>query len=254
MRRRNLFALLAFAALTVLTVVSQADALQAQKAYKEMVVTVIVTPSPVPVGFAHPAPAPPASAPLPVPLEIARLLEDPFGGPVQIASSGAAWDVAPGGGAMVAQATAQPTPVPVRFVAKPDPNAAYLRILPHTPTVNAGYGTTVYPCVFEVFTFYTNTYTLSDWGYNTTKTGGSNSGTFPIENYSTVSYLSWAVPDFSSVFKAYNNSGPPGETTWSGAKNQSQQHCVDLTLVVPNTQPAGTYTATVQYNLYVTLP
>jgi hypothetical protein len=252
LRRRNLFGLLALAALAVLTVISQADALQAQKAYKEMVITVVVTPSPVPIGFLHHS-APPAGAPLPVPDAIAQLLENPYNA-VQIASSGAAWDVAPGSGAQIAQSTAQPTPVPVQFVAKPDPNAAFLRIIPHTPTINAGYGTTTYPCVFEIFTSYTNTYSLTDWGYNTTKTGGSNSGTFPIENYSMTSYLSWAVPDFSSVFKAYNNSGPPGETTWSGAKNQSQQHCFNLTLNVPNTQPAGTYTAVVQYNLYVTLP
>ena len=33
--------------------------------------------------------------------------------------------------------------------------------------------------------------------------------------------------------------------------NQAQQHCVDLTIVVPNSQPAGTYTAVIQYNLLV---
>jgi hypothetical protein len=252
LRRRNLFGLLALAVLAVLTVVSQADALQAQKAYKEMVVTVIVTPSPAPVGFLKQS-APPASVPVPAAYEVAQLLEDPFGA-VQVASSAAAWDVAPGAGAQVAQSTAQPTPVPVQFVAKPDPNAAYLRLIPHTPTISAPYGTTTYPCVFEIFTFYTNTYSLTDWGYGTSKTSGSTSGTFPIENYSMTSYLSWAVPDFAATFHAYNNSGPPGETTWSGAKNQSQQHCVDLTLNVPNSQPAGTYTAVVQYNLYVTLP
>jgi hypothetical protein len=251
LRRRNVFALLALAVLAALTVVSQADALQAQKAYKEMIVTVIVTPSPAPVGFMPHYAAPPSA---PAPAQIAQVLADPYGGPAQIASSGAAWDVAPGGPALIAQSTAQPTPVPVQFVAKPDPNANFLRIVPHTPTINAGYGTTVLPCVFEVYTFYTNTYKLLDWGYNTTKTGGANSGTFPIENYSMTSYLSWAVPAFSPAFTPYNNSGPPGETTWTGVANQGQQHCIDLTLVVPNSQPAGTYTAVVQYNLYVTLP
>lgn len=248
---RNIVALLALAALAVLTVTSQADALQAQKAYKEMTLTVTVTPSPVPPGgyVAPPASAVPSAAAV---AEVTRLLADPLAGPVQIAFSGSAYDVPPGGGIQVAQVSAQPTPVPVQFVAKPDPSAAYLHIVPHTPAVSAPYGTTVFPCAFEVFTFYTNTYTLTDWGYGTLKTGATPY--FPIENYPTASDLSWAVPDFGPTVTPYNNAGPPGETTWTGAKNQSQQHCVDLTLTVPNSQSAGVFTATVQYNLYVTLP
>lgn len=248
--KRYIFALFALAVLAVLTVTSQADALQAQKAFKEMTLTVTVTPSPAPLGFVKPSPlAPPPAAAV---AEVTRLLADPFAGPARVAFAGAIYDVAPGGGVQVAQAIAQPTPVPVQFVAKADPSAAFLHIVPHTPAVSVPYGTTVLPCAFEVFTFYTNTYTLSDWGYGTLKTGAP--ATFPIENFPTVSYLSWAVPDFGPTFKPYNNAGPPGETTWTGAKNQSQQHCVDLTIIVPNSQPAGLYTATVQYNLYVTLP
>jgi hypothetical protein len=250
LRRTNIFALVALAVVAALAVVSQADALQAQKAYKEMVVTIIVTPSPAPVGFLRPAAR--AVAPAAVSAQFARLVADPFTGPAQIASSPSAWDVPPG--LTIAQASAQPPPIPVQFVAKPDPNAAFIHIVPHTPTLNAPYGLSTWPCVFEVYTFYTNTYKLLDWGYGTSKTSGSGSGTFPIENYSTVSFLSWAVPDFSPVFTPYNNAGPPGETTWTGTASQAQQHCVNLKLNVPNSQAAGTYTATVQYNLYVTLP
>jgi hypothetical protein len=248
--RRNIFALLALAVLAVLTVVSQADALQAQKAYKEMTITITVTPSPAPVGFTRPAAPPPASAAAVA--QVAQLLADPLAGPARIAFAGPAWDVAPGSGLQIAQSSAQPTPVPVQFVAKADPNAAFLHLVPHTPAISAGYGKTVFPCAFEIFTFYTNTYNLTDWGYGTLKTGAI--AFFPIENYPTVSYLSWAVPDFGPTVKPYNNGGPPGETTWTGAKNQSQQHCIDLTLNVPNAQPPGLYTATIQYNLYVTLP
>jgi hypothetical protein len=250
LRRTNIFALLALAVVAALAVVSQADALQAQKAYKEMIVTIIVTPSPAPVGFVRP-PAP-AAAPAAALAQFAQLVADPFAGPAQIASSPSAWDVAPG--VTIAQSSAQPPPVPVKFVAKPDPNAAFIHIVPHTPTLYAPYGITTFTCVFEVYTFYTNTYKLLDWGYGTSKTSGSGSGTFPIENYSMTSYLSWAVPDFSPTFTPYNNAGPPGETTWTGTAGQAQQHCVDLKLNVPNSQAAGTYTATVQYNLYVTLP
>lgn len=242
MRYRNLFGLLALAVLAILTVVSQADALTGLKTYKEVVISIQVTPSPAPVVWFAPKKAP---------------LPDPFAPNVQIASSGSAWDVAPGAPVMIAQSTAQPTPVPVQFVAKPDPNAAFLRVIPHPPGAgfySLPYGTTVLPCAFEIFTYYTNSYKLQDWGYNTTKTGGANSGTFPIENYPTISWMSWAVPDFGPTVTPYWNQGPGGETTWVGAVKQSQQHCIDLTVVVPNAQPAGSFTATIQYNLYVTLP
>jgi len=114
LRRRNILGLLALAVLAALTVVSQADALTGLKTYKEVVINIQVTPSPAPVGWlapkksSYPAALPP---------------------PLQIASSGAAWDVAPGAPVMIAQVSAQPTPVPVQFVAKPDPNAAYLKVL-----------------------------------------------------------------------------------------------------------------------------
>jgi hypothetical protein len=38
---------------------------------------------------------------------------------------------------------------------------------------------------------------------------------------------------------------------WTGALKQAQTHCINLTVVVPNSLPAGTYTATIQYNLLV---
>jgi hypothetical protein len=59
------------------------------------------------------------------------------------------------------------------------------------------------------------------------------------------------VPDLATPLKAYNNAGTPGETTWTGNAGQSQQHCIDLTIVVPNSQAAGVYTAAIQYNLLV---
>ncbi|MBV8749620.1 MAG: hypothetical protein JO103_07885, partial [Candidatus Eremiobacteraeota bacterium] len=184
MRRTNLLALVALGVVAGLAVVSQADALQAQKAFKEYVLTIVVTPSPTPVGFAKPAaPAKPAV----VSTQVAQLVADPFAGPAQVALNDTlSWDVAPGA-TMIAQSTVQPTPVPVQFVAKSDPNAAFLRIIPHATPATFGYGTTVVHCAFEVFTFYTNTYKLVDWGYGTSSTAGANTGTFPVENYSTTS-------------------------------------------------------------------
>lgn len=247
MRRRNIFGLLALAVLAMLTVVSQADALTGLKTYKIVVLNVQVTPSPAPVGWLAPKTSPYANA---------------LAQPVQLASSATAWDVpfAPpltAAPVMVAQSSAQPTPVPVKFIAQADPNAQFLKVIPHPPvsgTYSLPYGTTVVPCAFEIYTYYTNSYKLQDWGYNTSKTGGALSGTFPVENYPTVSDLSWAVPDFSPVYAPYWNQGPGGEQTWAGAVKQAQQHCVNLTFVVPNAQPAGNFTAIIQYSLYVTLP
>lgn len=249
MRRSNVVALVALAVLAVFVTLSQADALQSVRASKDEVITVVVTPSPAPVGFFHPA-APPAR-PAPAAALLARLFDDPFS-PRRIAYTGAMWDVAPGAGTMIAQSTVQPAPVPVQFVAKPDPNSVYLHMIDHTPELDVPYGTTIFPCAFEIYTYYDKaTYALNDYGSGTTKTGGSGSGTYPVENYPTGSYLSWSTPDFSSTFTPYWNSGSPGEKVWSGAIKQAQQHCVDLTIVVPNSQAAGTYTAVIQYNLLV---
>jgi hypothetical protein len=254
--RRNIVALLGLGAVTALAMFSQADALQSNRAYKEVVLTVVVTPSPAPVGFLHPA-APARSAPaLPASgiafaasraASLALLPANPLDGSVQVASAGTLWDVAPGGAPLqIAQAQAQPTPVPVQFVAKADPNAQYIHVIPHTPELDAPYGTTTFTCVFEIYTYYTTAYSLTDWGYGTTKSG---TGTYPILNYAATSDLSWQVPDLSATVHAYNNSGSPGETTWTGTAGEKQQHCFNLTVVVPATQPAGTYTATIQYNL-----
>jgi len=245
LRRSNILALGALAVLAVFAGFSQADALQSVRASKDEVITVVVTPSPAPVGFFRRAAPPVAPAPA---AALARLLDDPFS-PRQIASTGSTWDVAPGAGTLVAQSTVQPPSVPVQFNAKPDPNSLYLKLIDHTPELDVPYGTTVFPCAFEIYTFYDKaTYALNDYGSGTAKSG---TGPYPVLNFPATSYLSWATPDFSPTYHAYWNSGSPGEKVWSGAMNQAQQHCVDLTIVVPNSQPAGTYTAVIQYNLLV---
>jgi hypothetical protein len=246
LRRTNIVALIALAVLAVLAAFSQADALQSLRASKDVVITIVVTPSPT-VGFL-PNRAP-RSAPAPVTdVALARLLADPFGGARQIAStSNIAWDVAPGAGPMVAQVEA--SPVPIQFVAQPDPNAKYLQVTLNSPQLNAPYGTTVFTCAFQIYTFYDlASYALDDYGYGTAKTG---TGTYPIENYPATSYLSWSVPDFSATYTTYYNSGSPGEKVWTGLENQAQTHCINLSLVVPTTLAPGTYTATIQYNLLV---
>ncbi len=211
MRRSNFAALAALAVLAVLAAFSRADALQSVRASKDVVITIVVTPSPAPMGFL-PRRSPRAAQPPATGVAFAALLADPYAGPRQIASAAqSAWDVPPGAGRMVAQVEA--SPVPVQFVAKADPNAKYLKVTLNTPELDAPYGTSVYPCVFQIYTWYDlATYALNDYGYGTSKTG---TGTFPIENYPTTSYLSWSVPDFSPTYTAYWNSGSPGEKVWT---------------------------------------
>jgi hypothetical protein len=251
LKRTNLLALLALGTMAALAVFSQADALQTTKTFLYEPITIQITPSPAPVVMHR---APQAEAPLARSVAVApafaRLVTDPYGDPFQVASSGSAWDVTPSG-LMIAQAvTAQPTPVPVRFNAKPNPNAIYLHVVPHTAfPLQVPYGTTPFACVFEVFTYYPTSHFLTDWALNTTNT--AQTGTYPMMNYPTASYLSWAVPDFSTTFHTYANSGSPGERTWSGLAGQTQQHCVDLKIVVPNTQAPGTYTGWAVYSLIV---
>ncbi|MFN2459674.1 MAG: hypothetical protein ABR591_03130 [Candidatus Velthaea sp.] len=220
------------------------DALQTTRAYKEVIIQIQVTPSPVPVGFTVPHRAPSA--------RIAALSADPYHGPAMLAASTTSvYDVPmPLGTPMViAQAPPQGN-VPVTFNAKPDPNATYLHEIPHTTSLSAGYGTTVFPCVYEMYTWFSTTYSLTDWGFATTSSGAA--GTYPIMNFPTASYAAWAVPSIGkTAFSNYSNSGSPGQTTWTGTANVAQQHCIDMQITVPNSQPAGFYTATVQYNLIV---
>jgi hypothetical protein len=253
--RTNILALLALGTMAALAAFSQADALQTTKTFKIESMTFLITPSPAPLVMhrsAPPADAAPARSVAVAPA-MARLVADPYGGPLQVAFSDSAWDVPPSAMMMIAQAiTAQPTPVPVRFNAKADPNAIYLHLVNHMPPGNVlavPYGTTLFPCAFEVYTYYTTSYYLTDWAWGTTNTTAT--GTYPMMNYPTTSYLSWAVPDFAATFHAYANSGQPGERTWSGLAGQTQQHCVNLSIVVPNSQPPGSYPAAAQYTLIV---
>lgn len=219
MRRSNLLVALAIAALATLVVLGQAEALQTVKAYKVFTVNIMVTPSPTPVAFARPWSAPDAG--------------------ISFASLRAP-------DAQVAQTSSQGAPVPVQFITKSDPFAQYLKVVVNTPTIQVPYGPSSYTCVFTVFTYYPTAYTLSDWGFGTSTSG---SGSFPVMNYPTASYLSWTVPDLSSTTTVYANQGSPGQKAWSGTAGQSQTHCVNLTINVPNTQPAGAYQAVLEYSM-----
>jgi hypothetical protein len=258
LRNAHRLGLLGIVVLGALAAFSQADALQSTKTYKVVEIQFTVTPSPAPsVGFFAKPKAPVQVATLPQ-ADGTLLVADPFAGPAQVAYGGPlSWDVAPG--VMIAQTQAQPSPVPVQFNAQADPNAAYLKIVPGTGgySFNVPYGTTPESCVFNITTYYTTAYTLTDWGYGTASSNGNSS--YPIYNYPTVSDLSWTIgsvvplPSPTPTWTKMYNEGTPGQTVWNKAAGVSYTGCISLEIIVPTTLAPGTYTAAIQYNLQVTL-
>jgi hypothetical protein len=214
------------------------------KTLKVFSINFVVTPSPTPIGFVAPQHKTPANI-----AQATALTANPYGGPVRVAMGPSAYDV-PMFGPQPPMVLAQSSPqgaVPVQFIAKPDPNATFLHFVPHQTTLFAGYGLNpTYICAFEIYGFMTSTWKIVDWGFNTVASG---TGTFPIENLPATSFLSWFAEGVSTTTKTVYNGGSPGEVTFNGVANVSQQHCIDLTLNVPASTPAGTYTASIQYTL-----
>jgi len=224
-----------------------AYASELNKTLKVFTINIVVTPSPTPVGFIAPAHKQPSNI-----AKAEALTANPYGGPTRVALGPAAFDIPMLGPAAAPMVVAQSSPqgsLPVQFVAKPDPNATFLHFVPHLAVLNAGYGANSYTCVFEIYAFMTSTWKVVDWGYGTVSSG---TGTFPIENLPSASDLSWSAEGVSTAFDTVYNGGSPGEVTFTGTANVSQQHCIDFKLTVPTSLAAGTYTAAIQYTLQYT--
>jgi hypothetical protein len=71
-------------------------------------------------------------------------------------------------------------------------------------------------------------------------------------NYPATSDLAWLAEGVTSSFTAFYNAGTPGQLAFKSTGG-TMQVCFDLKLTVPASEPAGTYTATAQYNLIVTI-
>jgi hypothetical protein len=141
--------------------------------------------------------------------------------------------------------------VKVNFTVKLDPTAQYLHVTPINPNLTAGYGPNTWTCVYQVYAYYAAyPYYVTDYGNGTVASG---TAPFPIYNYPTTSLLQWEAETITTSFAAFSNSGSPGQTAFSGTKGEKQTVCFDLSLNVPSTVAAGTYTATIQYNLEVEL-
>lgn len=248
---RKLVLALFFAVVGVLAYQSGSTALTTtQYTTKPVMVTVTITPSPAPVGFFHAPPAQPVPPPAQVALvsdrdrdalemEFARYVAPPtdssFGtAPVQVAQV----QNVPGGN------------VPVNIKISPDPTAAYLHITPVTPNLNAVYGVNTYTCVYRVFGYFTKQWKIDDWVYGTTSTGGSAG--FPGNGYPTASAVSWLAEGITTTYTPFTNAGQPGQLTFNGVANVSQNVCIDLQITVAPSIPPGVYSFPATYALFVT--
>jgi len=205
---------------------------------KPVSVTIQITPSPAPVGFAPVHTGTPPAQPADVPdLGFARYIAEPEALLAGLGTQVAQVQSAPGGN------------VPVNITVKPDPTAAYLHITPVTPVLNAGYGMNTFTCAYRVFGYFTKTWKIDDWVYNSTTS--SNFG-FPVYGYPATSAASWSAEGISTAYSPYTNTGTPGQLTFTGNANVSQDVCIDIQVNVTPDVAAGSYPLTVTYALYVT--
>jgi hypothetical protein len=235
---RKLSVALFFLALVV-AVSSRAWALQSTLSYKQITVNITITPSPSPTPVSYvPAPT--------LPTAVADYLEpaDPLMRALAFVPLRT--------DDMIAQAAPPEGDVKVNFTVKADPNAKYFHIVPVDTNLTAGYGPNTFTCVYQVFATYTVAWEVTDWVYGSSSTGGiAGLNGFPTYNYSTASLLQWKAEGITSSFKAFANDGSPGEATFSGLAKASTTACIDLSLNVPASIPAGTYQATLQYQIIV---
>ncbi len=230
---------LAFFVLVVVAVLvtgRQAVAIQATLATKNISVTIIVTPSPTPMAYAPVNGAGTAIArqSMPVMPNVASMLAyDPFSL-----------------GDMVAQTTPPQGSVKVQFTVKPDPSYQYFHLTPVNTTMNAGYGSNTFTCVYMVFGKYATAWQINDWAYGSNTSGGTAGfNQFPMYNTPTSSDLSWLAEGVTSTFAIFSNAGAPGQLTFSGTAGQTRNVCIDLSVTVPSNVAAGTYNATISYRM-----
>ncbi len=141
---------------------------------------------------------------------------------------------------------------PVTFTMTTSPYFNYFHIIPIATTMNAGYGANTYTCVYQVFAHFTAAFEVTDWVYGSNTKGGTPGvTTWPTNNYPTASTLQWLAEGVTTSFKAFSNSGSPGEVAFTGAANATKTICFDLSLTVPATQPSGVYQPTIQYNMLI---
>lgn len=246
--------LAALAAVAVLAAVAglggEARATTSGIVSKTTMITIVVTPSPVAA-----VPVPPAVA---APVQVAY---DPAVG--RFARFGLGY--APLGQTVIA---AVQTPVPVQINVKPDPTSQFLHI--NNPTAGrpavfaAQYGANTLACAYQVYASFglklgNNTlksWTVYDYVYGSVYGGG---GSFPTYDAPTTSLLSRALdrgpaagPYTLGTFAPFYNGGSTGQLTYTGVPGTAVTLCIDLSLTVPNTVAAGTYTVPITYSLQIT--
>jgi hypothetical protein len=241
--RKLAIAFLIVASLLALT--RQAQALQATLATKQITVNVTITPSPI-VYVPESQPARTVAA--------ASHYAEAHGAAFARAFAAAQTDERLAYdpfnlGDMVAQATPQGS-VKVNFTVKVDPTFGFFHLTPVNTNLQAGYGPNTFTCVYQVFGSYPRAWNIDDYAYGSNTSGGAAGlNGFPLYNYSRASDLEWLGETVTTSYKAFANSGAPGELAVSGAAGQSKTICIDLSLNVPDTIPAQSYQATISYRM-----
>lgn len=142
---------------------------------------------------------------------------------------------------VVAQSQIQ-KPLLVQAEVSPNPNATLLYSNNSSVVINATAGTTVQvPCAFEVTVSTTKAWTLYD--------GVSNdfASTFPGQDLGNNTYVSTPKPT-STPYVVYADDGNAWTVLSTGSAITT--YCVSLTLTVPGTVTAGTYSSNAIYTLY----
>lgn len=223
-------AFILFAVALVVALMGYAEAFTVTLGSKQISVTIIITPSPTPIAYVPSRSSGIAVELPPVQRIDAMLAYDPY----QLDD-------------MVAQTNPQSS-VKVQFTVKPDPTFAYFHLIPMNTTLNAGYGSNTFTCVYKVFASYSTSWTITDYTYGSNTSGGTAGlNGFPTFNYPTTSDIAWLAEGITTSFKAFANGGAPGETTFTGAAGTSKTVCIDLSVTVPSNISAGTYSATFNY-------
>ncbi len=161
------------------------------------------------------------------------------------------------------------TPIPVSITVKPDPTSQFLHInnpAPGSPAqFNANYGSNTLSCAYQVYAYFATklgtstvkSFTVYDYVYGSAYGAG---GTFPTYDGPTVSLLSWGIDHGSApgpytppgTYTPFYNSGATGQLTYTGTPGAAATLCIDLSLNVPNTVVAGTYTVPITYSIDIT--
>lgn len=238
MKRSNIFLIVAALLLLSLALIQPVKAgLQTQQAQIGVTIIVNVAP-PTPVAYApREAPAATGSGEIAAKMSLQRAVPS-----LNRVFEAQSLHFNQTSSLVVAQAQVQ-KPLLVQAEVSPNPNATLLYSNNPTVTINATAGTTVQvPCAFTVTVSTTTSWSLDQGLSNDFATN------FSGKDLGNNTYVSTPKPT-STPYYVYADNG--NEWTLAGTGSAITTYCVTLTLTVPSTVSAGTYSSNAIYTLFV---